>query len=260
MSSMLRKNIIQKVTGYMHSLFKSSPAHADLPSQTDQHTNSHSSSNTQTSIFSYDEEKGIERTVAVLFIDLKDFAHWSLDKKPNDVVYILNQFFHAIGKAVHQSGGWVDKYMGDGVLAVFGHKSDATQGCTQAIAAAKRIDHAVKRVNSKLSRKLNKPVKIGMGLHVGPLLMGRIGQKHHASMTTIGPVVNIAIGLEELTTEKECQIILTQNVVENTKLSFQDFDSEYVLVRDMDIPIEVFCVEAARSLPKASSHNKHKSS
>ncbi|MEM7620638.1 MAG: adenylate/guanylate cyclase domain-containing protein [Pseudomonadota bacterium] len=201
--------------------------------------------------FSKEQQGGFESISAVLFIDLRDFAIWSQEKPPSDIIYIINQYFTAISKTVRQCNGWVDKYMGDGVLAVFGHTSNTKKGCIEAITAARRIDHEVKRVNSKLSKKLKKPISVGMGLHVGPLIIGLIGENNTSTMTSIGPVVNNTVNLEQLTKEKQCQIILTESVAAQSGLSFDKFQTEYVLMRDVNIPIEVFCIEAARHLPKA---------
>ena len=93
------------------------------------------------------------------------------------MVFILNEFFAATGSAIHTQGGWIDKYLGDGLLAVFGQTHGVEVGCRQALRAARAIDLALDHVNAKLGAEIGRPLEVGMGIHAGPLLLGRIGYR-----------------------------------------------------------------------------------
>ena len=82
-------------------------------------------------------------------IRARGFTRLSEKRLPYDVVYLLNQFFGAVGAAIQAQGGWIDKYLGDGLLAVFGRETGPEAGCRQALAAARAIDLALDGLNSR---------------------------------------------------------------------------------------------------------------
>ena len=113
--------------------------------------------------------------------------------KPYDTVFLLNRLFAEIGEAIQLSGGWIDKYLGDGLMAIFGRNETPEISSRQALEAARRIDAALARVNAELKKEIGKkPLRIGIGLHVGPLVLGRIGHQASAALTVIGQTVNVA--------------------------------------------------------------------
>ena len=93
---------------------------------------------------------GDEREIAVLFADLRAFTKFSEGRLPYDVVFILNQYFHVMGKAIEESGGRVDKYIGDGIMALFGIESGPEQGCREALAGAQAMGRALNTLNKTL--------------------------------------------------------------------------------------------------------------
>jgi hypothetical protein len=116
---------------------------------------------------------GAERPLAVMFLDLREFTQLSQSRLPYDVVFILNEFFAATGSAIHTYGGWIDKFLGDGLLAIFGQHHGVEAGCRQALRATRAIDLALDHVNAKLAAEIGRPLRVGMGIHAGPLLLGR---------------------------------------------------------------------------------------
>ena len=96
---------------------------------------------------------GVEKLLAVMFLDLRYFTQLSQSRLPYDVVFILNEFFAATGSAIHAHGGWIDKFLGDGLLAMFGQSHGVEVGCRQALRAARAIDLALDHVNAKLARR-----------------------------------------------------------------------------------------------------------
>ena len=142
------------------------------------------------------EAAGVERTLAVLFLDIRGFTTLSEARLPYDTVFLLNRFFGEVGGALTASGGWIDKYLGDGLMALFGLNQSTEAACRAALDAAMRIDAVLDRLNRELGDEIASPLKIGIGLHVGPLVLGRIGHTSSAATTVIGPVVNVASRLE----------------------------------------------------------------
>ena len=139
---------------------------------------------------------GVEKPLAVMFLDLRDFTQLSQSRLAYDVVFILNEFFAAAGSAIHTHGGWIDKFLGDGLLAIFGQHHGVEAGCRHALRAARAIDLALDHVNAKLGVEIGRPLRVGMGIHAGPLLLGRIGYGEAVDMTVVGNAVNVASRLE----------------------------------------------------------------
>jgi adenylate cyclase len=194
------------------------------------------------------ESQGIERQLAVMFLDLRGFTALTEKQLPYDVVFMLNRFFDAIGEAILSEGGWIDKYMGDGLLAVFGRDTGVEIGCRQALQAARKIDFALDQINQDLKSELRKDLDVAMGLHVGPLVIGRIGHPATAAITVIGPAVNAASRLEGLTKEKKCQLIVSREVAYRARWSAEGIPVEDVVVRGFSEPIEVLLIKKARQI------------
>lgn len=192
--------------------------------------------------------QGEERTLAVLFFDLRGFTRMSNGRLPYDVVFILNHLFAAVGDAIEAEGGWIDKYMGDGLMALFGRETGPHVGSQQALRACRRIDEAVERVSGELKSELGEPLAIGMGLHVGPLVLGEIGHRESARITVIGDAVNTASRLEALTKSPACQLIFSSAVAELSGLDVTGLAPERVEVRGVREPISIYRIRSARDL------------
>ena len=191
---------------------------------------------------------GVEQTLAILFLDIRGFTTLSEARLPYDTVFLLNRFFAEVGEAVTGAGGWIDKYLGDGLMALFGLHQPAHAACRAALVAAMRIDAALEHVNRDLGAELAAPLRIGIGLHVGPLVLGRIGHRASASVTVIGPAVNVASRLESLTKEHEVQIIASAALMEAAGLHPGAFPESVVTVRGASDPMRVGLVKRGRDL------------
>ena len=203
--------------------------------------------------FSGSSASGEERELAVLFLDVRGFTAMSAGKLPYDVVFVLNQLFDATGEAIQANGGWIDKYLGDGLMAVFGKESSARVGSRQALRAVRDIDLALDRVNATIGRETGGVIRLGMGLHVGPMILGEIGHSGSAAMTVIGRTVNTASRLEKLTKTKGCQLVISADVVTRADLAVFEFPKQTVEVRGIPEPIDVYCLARARELPEVFS-------
>ena len=165
------------------------------------------------------EAAGVVRVAAVLFVDLRGFTRLSETKLAFDVVYILNTFFAEAGGAVESCGGRIDKYIGDGLMAVFEHADGLADAARNALQAVTGIDAALRSVNRKLAQEIDAPLSLAMGLHGGRLVSGRVGFGAAAHPTVIGRVVNIASRLESLAKARDVELALSQDCAEAAGLS-----------------------------------------
>ncbi len=194
------------------------------------------------------EDQGAEKTLAVMFLDVRGFTRMSEKRLPYDVVFLLNRFFTVLGEAIQSEGGWIDKYMGDGLLAVFGRETGTADGCRSALAAAAKIDLALDRLNKELGAEVGEPIKVGLGLHVGPLVVGRIGHPDTATVTVIGKTVNTAARLEAMTKDLEAQLVISREFAELAECNVAGLTVQKVPVRGLSEPIDVFAIKLARSV------------
>ncbi|MCG7519399.1 adenylate/guanylate cyclase domain-containing protein [Ruegeria sp. Ofav3-42] len=156
--------------------------------------------------------QGQERQLAVLFLDMRGFTSRTAGQLPYDIVFLLNRFFDAIVPAITAEGGVVDKYMGDGLLAVF-ETADAQSSARAGMKAATDISLALKRFNQQLETEGSPRIRIGMGLHLGDLVLGEIGAAGHAARTIIGDTVNVASRLEAETKKLGCELLVSEELL-----------------------------------------------
>jgi adenylate cyclase len=195
------------------------------------------------------EMQGVERNLAVLFLDTRGFTAISEARLPYDVVFILNRLFAEVGEAIRKHGGRIDKYMGDGLMAIFGTTAGENAGCRQALRAAADIDIALDRLNHEIMDEIGQPLRIGMGIDVGPLVLGHIGHADTAMVTVIGSTVNAASRLEALTKEKGCQLIVAADVLARAGLAADPFAREELMIRGFSAARTVALIARARDLP-----------
>ena len=197
---------------------------------------------------------GVEQDVTILFCDLRGFTKMSEGRLSFDVVFLLNQFLGRMGEAIEDTGGYVDKFMGDGIMAIFGMDEEAGVGARRAIAAARAMGGVLESLNQTLREELPTPLNIGIGLHSGPAILGRIGAagKVEAAMriTALGETVNIASRLESLTKDLNVQVMVSKAAMDAA-----GYDAtakavpRSVEVRGMSEPVAVYTCARATDLP-----------
>jgi adenylate cyclase len=192
---------------------------------------------------------GIEREVAVLFADLRAFTRMSEGRLPYDVVFLLNQYFKAMGRAVEDQGGRVDKFIGDGVMALFGIDADPPAACRHALAAARAMAVALEHLNQELAHDLPEPLRIAIGLHVGPAILGDMGYGRASSLTAVGDTVNVAARLEALAKEFEVQLVVSTRLAERAGVDLGAFEERQIEIRGRRRPLRVRVVHDALALP-----------
>lgn len=132
-----------------------------------------------------------------MFVDIVDFTSFAEKNLPYDIVHALNRFFDATGRVIDKNNGYIDKYLGDGVMAIFGLKT-ALGGnpCDDAIRAALEIGTELERINRYIQQHLGETFRIGIGIDYGAVVVGNIGSRLRRQFTALGDVVNVAARLE----------------------------------------------------------------
>jgi adenylate cyclase len=194
--------------------------------------------------------QGAEREVAILFADIRQFTRFSENKLPYDVVFVLNRYFRAMGEAVTESGGELDKFIGDGVMALFGANTTPEEGCRRALAAARRMSTALDELNESLKADLEEPLRIGIGVHLGMVIVGEMGFSTAVSFTAIGDAVNTASRLEQATKEYACQLIVSEDICQRAGVSLDKFPAHEIEVKGRTQAVKIRCVEKASELPE----------
>ena len=143
----------------------------------------------------------------VLVTDLRGFTAMSESLPPAEVLSRLSDVQGALASAVQRHGGTVDKFMGDGMLAVFGAPEPAPDHAARALACAASIRRAVARVSASHG---GAPLRIGVGIHTGPLVAGCLGGGDRLEFTVLGYTVNVASRLEALTKELGAEILVSE--------------------------------------------------
>ena len=163
--------------------------------------------------------EGKEAQLAILFLDMRGFTSRTTGQLPYDIVHLLNRFFDAIVPPINAAGGMVDKYLGDGLLAVF-ETSDATSSAQAGLRAAVGIGEALERFNEELALEDVPPVRIGLSLHLGTVVIGEIGAAGQAPRTLIGDTVNAASRLEAQTKELAVEGLISTSVLTAAGVSY----------------------------------------
>jgi adenylate cyclase len=193
--------------------------------------------------------QGAEEEIAILFCDLRAFTNLAEHRLPYDLVFLLNRFFRSMGEAVEEAGGRVDKFIGDGVMALFGIGTTPREGCRQALIAARRMSERLADVNAALHHELPAPLKIGIGIHAGHAIVGEMGYGRAISLTAVGDAVNTASRLEAMTKEFDCQLVLSQTVADLAAVDLAAFPQRQVEVRGRREPIPIRIIADAAGLP-----------
>lgn len=162
------------------------------------------------------EPMGRERSqeVAVLFADIVGFTRMAEAMTPADTIATLREFHAVIEDAVFSNRGTLDKYLGDGVMASFGTPQTTPDDAANAIAAAFAMHEGVKRLNMTRGARGLEPIRLSVGVHFGPVVLGDIGSERRMEFAMLGDTVNVASRLESATRETGASIVVAQAVLD----------------------------------------------
>ena len=191
---------------------------------------------------------GQERGVAVLFADLRGFTRIAEKKLPYDVVFFLNCYFDVMGEAITKEGGLINQFVGDGVMALFGVEEGPEEGCRQALAAACAIVDALDEMSEAFAEELDEPLRVGIGVHTGPTVVGEMGRGVAKYLTAVGDTVNTASRLQDLTKEYGCRLVISARVAERAGANVSAFPAHQIEVRNRTEPLTIRVIENPRDL------------
>jgi two-component system sensor histidine kinase ChiS len=178
----------------------------------------------------------VQREMTVLFADVRGFARLAEGKGPADTFKFVNEYLGAVGPAITEHNGVVDKYIGDAVLALFPKSAD------DAVKAAVKMLHRLEEFNKERTKINKQPVQIGIGLHTGTLMLGTVGEEERMDTTVISDAVNLASRVENLTKTYGVPLIITeatyQSLKDRTNVTVRRIDR--VLVQGRSQPVVLY--------------------
>ena len=184
---------------------------------------------------------GANQTITVLFADIRGFTAFSEHENPERVVGLLNHYFSAMTEIIFAHGGTLDKYIGDGLMALFGAPTATLVDARNALQAAVAMQKRLVTLNTELVADGYKEVAVGIGLHTGEATIGYIGSEKRSEYTAIGDTVNLASRLESNTTGG--QILISEATAQAAGNIFPMIRREPLTVKNRLQPVELFEVK-----------------
>ena len=174
---------------------------------------------------------GVKKQCTVFFSDIRSFTSLSESKKPEEVVHILNQYFTAMVECVHATGGVVDKFIGDAVMAHWGAILPESDTERKAVETALLMRKALMELNDKFQKEGISPIRIGCGINSGPVIAGQIGSQKRLEFTVIGDTVNLASRIEYLNKEFGSDILISESTFDALNDEFDCVPMKPISVR-----------------------------
>jgi adenylate cyclase len=191
---------------------------------------------------------GEERHLVSLFADMRGSTRLAEKLLPFDTVFVVNRFLAAVSQAVIECGGRPNQFVGDGVLALFGLATDDQTASRQALKAAARIAVNIDELNDFLSHDLREPIRFGIGIHGGEVIVGDIGYRDHMVFTALGDAVNVAARLQDMTKSLACETIISDELRIAAGLAENDLPQQEVTIRGRAEPMIVRVVVETKML------------
>lgn len=190
---------------------------------------------------------GESRVVSVLFADIRGFTQFASHLRPSQVVSFLNDYWIEISDCVKKNKGSINKYMGDGLLAVFGAPVSYIDNHTNAVHAALDMIESLGSINKKYADLLGTEIKIGIGINTGEVVVGNIGTNDYMEYTVIGNTVNIASRMEAISKKIPNSIIISEHTRELIKDEFETSALKEATIKGKGVSIPYFEVLRKKS-------------
>jgi adenylate cyclase len=197
--------------------------------------------------FSQAASPGREQEIVVLFCDIRHFTTLTEARLPFDIVFLLNRYFSIVGRVIEERGGRIDKFIGDGVMALFGLGTTPENACRQALKAAAMIVAEIDKLATELADELSMPLQIAIGVHTGRAVVGSMGYGNVKALTAIGDTVNVASRLESAAKEFETALVFSQPVALLSGVDMAGIESREIAVRGRAEPLQVYIVPKTES-------------
>ena len=184
---------------------------------------------------------GANQTITVLFADIRGFTALSENENPEKVVELLNRYFSAMTEVIFEHRGTLDKFLGDGLMALFGAPTASDQDADNAVKSAIALQKRATQLNAELRAEGFPEVTVGVGLHTGEATVGYIGSEQRSEYTAIGDTVNTASRLES--NAEGGQILISEATARACNESFKIRKKEPLRVKNRVQPVSLFEVK-----------------
>lgn len=176
--------------------------------------------------------------VCIMFFDIRNFSSFCENHSAEEVTGLLNYLFEFIVEIIDEHHGMVNKFLGDGFLALFGAPFPSGDDCANAVMAALAI---VDRLEEEIRKGFIEPVRVGIGIHAGDVISGNVGSTRRKEYTIIGDVVNIASRLEQLNKKFSSTLLVSGEVWEQRgDISVKGENLGSVAVKGYSAPVPVY--------------------
>lgn len=200
---------------------------------------------------------GEERIATVLFSDIRSFTALTAGKPSQAVLAWLNKYLAAMDEVISKEGGFLNKFIGDGLMVLFGVplSRGVEEDAIRAVRCAVRMHERAQELNvAHAGEKDYAPIKIGVGVHTGLLTCGSVGSSNRLEYSVIGETVNLASRLESLTKDFKTDIVLSRSTWEYVRREFPDADDfGPVKVRGFDEPVSLYGLKLSIELAKTKN-------
>jgi adenylate cyclase len=184
---------------------------------------------------------GVNQTITILFADIRGFTRISEHAPPEKIVGLLNRYFSAMTDIIFAHGGTLDKYLGDGLMALFGAPTTTPEDASNALNAAVAMQRRLLGINIELRQEGLSEVGVGIGLHTGEVTVGYIGSERRSEYTAIGDPVNTASRLES--NAKGGEILVSDATAKAARSRYKLHPREPITVKNREQPVILWEVD-----------------
>jgi adenylate cyclase len=197
--------------------------------------------------------KGERRRITVLFCDIRGFTPMAEGMRPEEVVELLSEFFGQMVDVILRNQGTIDKFLGDGMMVIFGAPADDPNQEEHAVQAALEMQREMARLAAAWEAQGRRSFKMGIGINSGPAVVGNIGSHEHMEYTAIGDTVNLAARLETASKELSAEIVVSEHTQSAVRPLFQWRPLGEVAVKGRAETVRAYAVEGVAEAYRTAS-------
>lgn len=184
---------------------------------------------------------GVSQTITILFADIRGFTRISEHAPPEKIVSLLNRYFSAMTDIIFAHGGTLDKYLGDGLMALFGAPTATPDDASNALNAAVAMQRRLLGINRELRDEGFPEIGVGMGLHTGEVIVGYIGSDRRSEYTAIGDTVNTSSRLES--NARGGEILISDATAKAAHSRYRLQPRDPIMVKNREQPVKLWEVD-----------------